>query len=155
VYLDIQEFEFEVAVCEALKAILVKSQGMNPQEGIEHIILVRSEMDKAVQNMRRLDASLKERGINIGYIKSKCIKMILIYHTKSSLLALRKLYESGELLDMLQEGLITKHVREVCHMESITLKVTISEEEFELCLSNAGTYKFYYFRVNMTTQLQN
>jgi len=86
---------------------------------------------------------LEKYGVSPGPSRPGCLLLPFEYSSMESLQVLWKMYVTGELLTILQTGLITEYVLKECKVESIFLDIYISNYKFaELIQGNISNNCF-------------
>jgi len=104
----------------------------------EKIVGTMTELQTTCSDFLNLFERFESLGLTLSNVKEGCLEFILEFHSKEDLVRLWLMCESGELLAILEDNLITSDLLKRCDVESIQLRVQISEEVYHKCLVNFG-----------------
>jgi len=100
---------------------------------------LNNQIKQSLQLNQELNTIFEQKDIQITGLKNGSLYAVFRFRSKAALLELWKMYSSGELLIILQNGLITENVLKSSNSDMIRLDVSISKKDYEVCLEEIGT----------------
>jgi len=97
-----------------------------------------TEYHEPLQILEEMRQSFRNDGIHLGQVRTKCLRMSFQFDSKEALCLLWSKYITGDLKCILQTGIISEYMLNICNVTSIQLEVFISEEDYDELLERMG-----------------